>query len=499
LLDRFDALARFVEISRPYLGDGALTGAYGLSERAAARLRLTGEQTVVALAGATGSGKSSLFNALARMELSPTGPLRPTTDEAHACIWGLGDVGELLDYLGVGHTFRRESVLDARDEEPLHGLVLLDLPDMDSISASNRMETDRLVSVVDLVIWVLDPQKYADAAVHEDYLRQMGAVRDVTVVVFNQSDRLSPADVARCHADLVRLVEADGLAGVPVLATSARTGAGVGDVRALLEKAVVGRRTALTRLEGELQDAIASMVPLVEFGEAREPSIWQRGAVDEFEPADVATLGADLARAAGIDAAAAAAAVAYGRRAAIPGRPPWRRRPFEPVPVDPVAVRGALRALGEQAAAGLPLAWAEWAMSVALAETDRVFSALQVAADTVRARRRQAPGWPLIRAVWWLGAAAVLAGLGGWLSSRVSGGGGGSWPLPLAGAGALLVVGLTAVTFPIARRGARRAERRMREDVSQAGLDVAREAIARVRVVRRDHADAATALAAAAG
>ena len=62
--------------------------AHTLVERAGARLALSRDHTVVALAGATGSGKSSLFNALARLELSPVGVRRPTTGVAHACVWG---------------------------------------------------------------------------------------------------------------------------------------------------------------------------------------------------------------------------------------------------------------------------------------------------------------------------------------------------------------------------------------------------------------------------
>ena len=135
----------------------------------------------------------------------------------------------------------RESALDAEDEAPLRGLVLLDLPDVDSVAAGNRVEADRLVGIVDLVIWVLDPQKYADQTVHEEYLRQHGRAARRDVVVFNQVDRLTPADAARCRADLARLVEADGLPGVPVISTSAVTGEGVDEIRALLEKTVAGR------------------------------------------------------------------------------------------------------------------------------------------------------------------------------------------------------------------------------------------------------------------
>ena len=32
------------------------------------------------------------------------------------------------------------------------------------------MEVDRLVQLVDMLIWVVDPQKYADAALHDRYL-----------------------------------------------------------------------------------------------------------------------------------------------------------------------------------------------------------------------------------------------------------------------------------------------------------------------------------------
>ena len=49
--------------------------------------------------------------------------------EAHACVWGDDDAEVLLDWLRVSRRFRRESLLDAGDEAPLHGLVLLDLPD----------------------------------------------------------------------------------------------------------------------------------------------------------------------------------------------------------------------------------------------------------------------------------------------------------------------------------------------------------------------------------
>ena len=65
------------------------------------RLALGVDHTVVALFGGTGSGKSSLFNALTQLQFADVGARRPTTSQAAACSWG-DDASALLDFLGVG-------------------------------------------------------------------------------------------------------------------------------------------------------------------------------------------------------------------------------------------------------------------------------------------------------------------------------------------------------------------------------------------------------------
>ncbi|WP_181410944.1 GTPase [Nocardioides humi] len=55
--------------------------------RASGRLGRSSAHTVVAIAGATGSGKSTTFNALAGTELSAAGAQRPTTSVATALVW----------------------------------------------------------------------------------------------------------------------------------------------------------------------------------------------------------------------------------------------------------------------------------------------------------------------------------------------------------------------------------------------------------------------------
>src|SRR3546814_19330728 len=72
-----------------------------------------------------------------------------------------------------------------REDNRLNGTVLLDLPDHDSTEVSHHLEVDRLVKLADLLVWVLDPQKYADAAIHDRSLKQLTTPQGVMVVVLN--------------------------------------------------------------------------------------------------------------------------------------------------------------------------------------------------------------------------------------------------------------------------------------------------------------------------
>jgi GTPase Era involved in 16S rRNA processing len=255
LADRLSALDEALELARGRLDSGVVAEAERVAAKAGERLRLGATHTVVALAGATGSGKSSLFNALAGSDVSQVGMRRPTTGVAHAAVWGSQDAGALLDWLDVP---RRHAVDSGRDAA-LDGLVLLDLPDVDSVEQRHRLEADRLVERVDLLVWVLDPQKYADAVVHDRYLAPLAGHADVVLVVLNQIDRLSSAARAGCLADLSRLLDADGLRGVPVVPASARTGEGLPILRTELARRVSAKRAATARLAADL-DAVAEMM-----------------------------------------------------------------------------------------------------------------------------------------------------------------------------------------------------------------------------------------------
>ncbi|WKN49744.1 GTPase family protein [Nocardioides sp. Arc9.136] len=255
---RIEGLDAAVQAGRGRLDDQLLDDAHAVAERAAGRLRLSADHTVVGIAGATGSGKSSTFNALTGLELSAVGVRRPTTSWATACVWGADGAAELLEWLGIPprHQTMRDSLLDTRREDAaMEGVVLLDLPDHDSTEVSHHLEVDRLVQLADLLVWVLDPQKYADAAIHDRYLVPLQTHADVMVVVLNHIDTVPEERRQAMVDDVRRLLDADGLPGVPVIPVSARHGIGLDELRAEIGERVKAKKMTRTRLEADLRGA----------------------------------------------------------------------------------------------------------------------------------------------------------------------------------------------------------------------------------------------------
>jgi len=260
---RLTALARLVQIGSARSGpDGfsqeLLTQADELLARAGERLRMSAAHTVVTLAGGTGSGKSSLFNALAGANFSPIGVTRPVTRHPHACVWGMAGAAPLLDWLGVErrHRYGRASALDS-GEASMTGLLLIDLPDHDTVVADSSDAVDRLIGLADLMIWVLDPQKYADAAVHSRYLTPLAGHSSVIAVVLNQADLLSAEQADDCESDLRRLLDSEGLHDARLLVTSAATGAGIDELRKVLIETVSARRASSERITADVDGLVA--------------------------------------------------------------------------------------------------------------------------------------------------------------------------------------------------------------------------------------------------
>ena len=102
-LDLLDlAIGRAADIVEPEL----LTPPARMAAGIRTRLGFLGRSVVVALVGGTGSGKSSLLNALAGEEVAPTGVVRPTTERPLAWIPANPEPGlvRLLDDLSMNNS-----------------------------------------------------------------------------------------------------------------------------------------------------------------------------------------------------------------------------------------------------------------------------------------------------------------------------------------------------------------------------------------------------------
>jgi energy-coupling factor transporter ATP-binding protein EcfA2 len=394
---RLDALAELVRIARaapaqpaqaeargpgpddgPGFSPALLDDAESVLKRAGERLRLSSKHTVVALAGGTGSGKSTLFNALSGATFSPPGVTRPTTRHVHACVWGMQGAAPLLDWLGVQrrHRYARASVLDS-GESDLDGLILLDLPDHDSVVTASMAAVDRLSKLADMVIWVLDPQKYADAAVHNRYLIPLAGHAAVFTVALNQVDVLPPQQAKDCEEDLRRLLDAEGLIDTPLLPVSARTGAGLGELRALLTGTVTDNRTVSDRIAADIDALIGGFAV---YGGPQVAPDTARAAVP---------LGAPLA-------APSTAAERGG-----PSLPPWELSAAEQAEAVPVSARppwedatpDGPRRHGPDPSASVPREPAEQLVS-AFARAAGLAAVAQAMASAREAQAARLTGWP---------------------------------------------------------------------------------------------------------
>jgi hypothetical protein len=244
-----DALHQGIAAARTLELDTA--PAEAVAREASERLGIAPDAYVVALVGGTGVGKSTLLNALAGAPVSPAGARRPTTGAPIAWVPSgrSAAVRPLLDRLGID----RPALHDAAD---LDRLVVLDLPDLDSIEPSHVATVEALLPRLDVVAWVTDPEKYADAVLHDDFLRTWMPRLARQVVVLNKADRLAGDGQAAVARDLRRAVGRE----VPVLATTATDGpAGIAALRSWLAEAVDAKTVIAARLVAAARAELAAL------------------------------------------------------------------------------------------------------------------------------------------------------------------------------------------------------------------------------------------------
>lgn len=541
---RATALIAALEAGSGCLPAAAVDRAQVAIMKAASRTSIAGGHTVVALAGATGSGKSSLFNDLIGADVAPIGARRPTTSTPIAAIWGSDSASALLDWLKVGarhmvderHSGATVSGVGLADSAPtvraleplsglepasgsepasgleLNGLVLLDLPDFDSLEATHRAEADRVLDLADVFVWVTDPQKYADARLHEDYIAKLSAHDAVTMVVLNQADLLTPEALAACRSDLLRLLDADGVDDPEVIATSARDGSGVIDLHQRISVVVAAHDAAVRRLDSDLRSAAtvlrrgvadsepvlaevddeglvnalsrAAGIPVILDAVERDfrRETWARTGwpftrwVRALRPAPLKLLRLNQGRAARSSGISESDVRSVLGRSSLPPATPAARS----------AVELATRALGDRVGQGLPQSWTDAVTNAATPPGEDLGDALDQAVVSTSLRERNPLWWAIGGALQWFFAIAAVAGLIwlgvlmvlGWLqlpavdTPRI---GPLAYPFLMLAGGLLIGFVLSRVTRVLGAVGGRRLKvlvaARLRDSVSQ----VARE------------------------
>lgn len=112
---------------------------------------------VVAFFGGTGAGKSSLLNRLAGARVARTGVERPTSREVTLFVHESVRLADLPAGLPV------EDVCLERHASDEHRDVLwIDAPDIDSTQEENRRRALACLPHVDLVVYVVSPERYRD-------------------------------------------------------------------------------------------------------------------------------------------------------------------------------------------------------------------------------------------------------------------------------------------------------------------------------------------------
>lgn len=465
--------------------------ARSLLQRARVRVSTTGDATIAVFAGATGSGKSSLVNAVVGEEIARVAPTRPTTSSPLAI--SSRDVGASLDVLDIPHRY----ISPAAPEN----LVLVDLPDIDSTEEANRREAARLIKQADVLVWVLDPQKYADAVVHEDYLRTMTEHVKVMLVLVNQIDKVPATEREGLLKDVTALLAREGLK-LDVQPVSAVTGEGVAALRERLADMAAKKRAGLERISADIRTYAAGYQGRIENEGGSEPR--------SRKLADFSPVARKIAKGAGANIVIDAAGASYIRRGKKSTRWPLTR--WIGSKVDPLArlhlgsfkkkeisVEGeqaigassvrasasarsaasaAVRRYTEDASADVPRPWRRDILGDSQAHTDTLLDSCdQIIQQTDLGQNAHPLWWRLVNLLQWLSTLAAIAGLvwlllihfGEWLKIQlpdppmIS-----IVPLPalmLVG-GLVLCLLLSLLSSVFIKRGAKRLRKRITKDMT---------------------------------
>ena len=216
--------------------------------------------------GSTGSGKSTIVNALVGTPLTRVGVIRPTTRQpilVHApadagwfasdrILPGLARVRGTISSPGTPASAAGDSPAAARIHELMllahdavpASLAIIDAPDIDSVAADNRALATQLLAAADLWVFVTTANRYADAVPWK--LLDGAAARSITVAVI--LNRVPPGAVDDVLPDLRAMLAARSLGDAPVFVIEEQP---LDELGMLPPAAVAAPREWLTAIAGD--------------------------------------------------------------------------------------------------------------------------------------------------------------------------------------------------------------------------------------------------------
>ena len=143
---------------------------------------------VVAFFGGTGVGKSTLLNRLAEREIANTGVERPTSKEVSIYLHNSIRLEQLPANFPV------DKVRTAQHEnDTIKDILWVDMPDIDSTESSNRQIVLDWLPHIDVLLYVVSPERYQDEKGWRLLLSQ--AANHAWMFIMNQWDKGDAAQI----------------------------------------------------------------------------------------------------------------------------------------------------------------------------------------------------------------------------------------------------------------------------------------------------------------
>lgn len=162
------------------------------------------------LVGGTGTGKSSIFNALCGVQISASGVERPKTSGSVGYVHEDEDIvqgfpfpfiepvlipleeleGPVSGTQGQFHAVRHSA-------QEMRNLVLIDTPDVDSLEPLNRVTAEKFSYLADVLVFVTSQEKYADEAPYHLLKREIAHGKTCFLIVNKVSEDITPDEISR--------------------------------------------------------------------------------------------------------------------------------------------------------------------------------------------------------------------------------------------------------------------------------------------------------------